>query len=524
MLIAGIIFSLIFILAISLFLRYRGVRLAYLWLFLVGSAVLIWLILLITQPNKISPWVIEDWIVIGGPPVSLNFQMNNSNWSLSVTYFSLLIAFLLTSVIHLRGSTSLYEWIEMGLLILSGWIVLMAHDYWSILIGWTLIDFVELIFHFRYKALTYKEFYSHFLFKFMGSLLLIFIISRSFQINPTELFAKKFDGIGLLIGLAAMLHSGILINYSEASDQEPSPESTLVFLRIISFVTSFYLLIYAPVPNLAFLLNIVIKILFFTLAVVQMYKWATEKNKFFQIRKFLIAFSAVLCLMFLSGSGNFIELWLILPIIPFGWLLIFTDREKKFQVIVFILGILVSALPYSITFNGLFQLSQQRQWLDMILILIPMILALSGFINHATQKNGDLKAIEPWYQLIYMIGLIIPLFSTIAIITKISYPILNNFGVWWIGLLVSTFSIFMYYFQIKKIGNEEKRNPLQETNAKWISSLKAGIQYLFDKIYFGVEYALLFFSSLFEKNGGILWSIVFLVLFITLLNFQGAAQ
>jgi hypothetical protein len=522
MLIAGIILFLIIIFISSFVLRYRGVRLAYLWLSLVGATFLVWLILLFTQPSNISPWIIENWIEIGGSPVSLNFQINNSNWPISLTFFSLLIAFYLTSIIYLKGSASLYEWVEMGLLILSGWVVVMAQDYWAILIGWTLIDFVELIFHFHHKALTSKTFYSHFLIKFMGSLLLIFGISRSFQINPIVLFEKKVDGIGLLLPLAALLHSGVLVNHPETPDQDPKTKTLLIFLRIISFVTSFFLLIYVPVPTLTFPLNMVLKIACFTGAVVPMYGWATDKERVPKIRKFLIAFSAVLFLMFLSGSGKFLELWLIFPVFPFGWLTIFSEREPKLQLLVFILGFLIAGFPYSISFNGLFQLSQQRQWLDMILILVPMMLALSGFLQHGLKTKGNFQGIEPWYQFIYIIGLVFPLLTTTAVIAKISFPSLENFGSWWIGLIMSIISLLLYYFQIKKTEPDINIKPLGKI--KWFSSLKVGIQYFGNYIYFGVENALLFFSSLFERNGGILWSIVFLVLIISLLTFQGAGQ
>jgi hypothetical protein len=522
MLISGIFLFIIFVIVVSLFLRYRGVRLAYLWLLLMVSAFLIWLILMITQPSKISPLVIENWVMIGDSPVNLIFQMNTSNWPISITLFSFLIAFLLTSITRVKGNHSLFEWVEISILIVSGWIVLMAGDYWSILIGWTLIDFVELIIHFHHKGLNPEKFYSHFLIKFLGSLILIFGISRSFQINPFELFEKKVEWIGILIPIAAFLHSGLFSNYSEKSNPEINLNSMVVFLRIITFITSFFLLIYVPAPNLKFPLNIVIKIVLFTVAVFQMYGWASEKNIFIQGRKFLLAFGTVLCLMFFSGSGKFIEIWLILSIVPFGWLYLFTDRESKLQIFVFILGLLLSGLLYSLTFNGLFQLSQQRQWMDLLFIQIPMTLALSGFINHALKKKGDFYSIEPWYQLFYLIGLLFPLLSTIAIIIRISNPYVDFIRSWWIGFVMILLAFFIYYFHLRNNISKNKLRFLQTRNKKWKTTLIVSLKFIVNKIYFMMENALQFFSSLFENNGGILWSIVFLVLFVTILNFQGA--
>ncbi|MDO9546950.1 MAG: hypothetical protein Q7J07_09430 [Pelolinea sp.] len=459
--------------------------------------------------------------MIGTSPVNLLFQINNSNWPISISYFSLLLAFLLSSIIHIKGSESLYEWVEMVVLIVSGWVFILAGDYWSILIGWTLIDFVELIFHFRHKVLSPDKFYFHFLIKFLGSLILIFGISRSFQLNPFGLFEKNVEGIGLIIPLAAFLHSGISSNFSERSDLESFPNKMIIFLKIISFITSFFLLIYLPQPNLGLISSLVFKIFLFGFAILQMYKWASVKDEIPGIRKLLLAFGSVLCLIFFSGLGEYIEIWLILLIVPFGWLYLYTDRDPKLQVFLFLSGFFLTGIPFSLTFQGLFQLSVQGQWIDLFFVLIPMTIALSGFINHGLKKSGNFDGLEPWYQVFYLIGLFFPLLTTSAIVLRNPKPSISSLSSWWIGLSMVLISSLLCFYQFRAEKTVFESKLIQKRNSGLLPSIIMGFQFFIERVIFLLDNLLLFFSSLFEADGGILWSIVFLVLFITILNFQG---
>ncbi len=210
--IASIILLLLTASAVSLFLRYKGVRLAYIWMVFFLTTSIVWLLLIIIQPEKIQPFVVRNWIKIGSTPVDLTLEINDFNWPISVSYFTILVSYLLTSIVRLRGIKSLFTWVEMTVLVISGWLVLLAGDYWSILISWALIDIVEILFHIRYKMLDPDRFYLHFLSKFIGSMLLVFGISKSFQINPQGLFGNKVEGVGAFIMLAAILQSGILFN------------------------------------------------------------------------------------------------------------------------------------------------------------------------------------------------------------------------------------------------------------------------------------------------------------------------
>jgi len=521
MVIAGIILLLLSTSAVSLFLRNKRVRLAYIWMVFIFITSMIWLLLFIVQPENISLLVVKNWIKIGLNPVDLTLQINGLNWPISVSYFTILVSTILTSIVRLRGNKSLYTWVEMTVLIISGWLVLISKDYWSILIAWTLIDFVELLFHLRYKILDPDRFYFHFLAKFIGSMLLVYGISRSFQVDPQGLFGNNIEGLGIVILLAAILHSGILSNAQKKSPRIDYSQISLDFLRIISFTASFYVLTNIADTSLSFLSELIIRILFLGTAIWGAYRWAMGSNESYGIQKLLLAFGAMVGYLFLIGAGEAIVYWLILLLMPIGWLFLYSDRDPRINLFWFLCIFMLSGLPFSLTFQGLKELLISSSSIDLVLLTLPMIFVISGYIKHALKKRGKFNYLEPWYQLFYLFGLFLPLISMSALVLKNTQILADEFSDWWIGVLILSLSIMVYFFQVKsKIPNIEFKK-IQELRIGKFSISFHGMQIISEKIHLLFDNFLAFITKLFEGAGGILWAVVFLALFLTLLKFQG---
>jgi hypothetical protein len=520
MVIAGIILFLLTASAVSLFLRYKGVRLAYIWMVFILTNSIVWLLLFIIQPEKISPLVLKNWIKIGSTPVDLILELNNMNWPISVSYFTILVSYSLTSIARLRGNKSLYAWVEMAVLVLSGWLVILAGDYWSILITWTLIDFVELLFYLRYKILDPDGFYLHFLVKFIGSMLLIYGISRSFQENPQGLFRNNIEGVGTVILLAAILHSGILSNIQKKSSKNNYFQVSLIFLRIISFTASFYVLTYISDYRLSFFIEIIIKILFFSVAIWGAYRWAMGSNESYGFQELLLAFGGMVGYLYLTGAGIAIVYWLIFMLMPIGWLFLYSDRDQRIYLFWFLCLFMMSGLPFSLTYQGLKIFLINSNSIDLLLITLPLILVIGGYIKHASKKRGKFNYLEPWYQVFYLIGLFLPLISMSAVTLKNTRLLADEFSGWWIGAVVLSLSIMVYFYQVKSENQVIQLKKNRELRVGNFSISSHGMQIISEKIYFFFENILTFISKLFEGAGGILWAVVFLALFLTILIFQ----
>ena len=521
MMIASIILFMLAASAVSLFLRNKGVRLAYIWMVFFITTSIVWLLLIIIQPEKISPFVVRNWIKIGSTPVDLIFEINNLNWPISVSYFTILVSYLLTSIVRLRSMKSLFAWVEMTVLVLSGWIILLAGDYWSILITWTLIDFVEILFYIRYKILNPDRFYLHFLSKFIGSMLLAFGISRSYQVNPRVLFGNNIEGVGAIILLAAILHSGILVNFHKKSLKSNYSQISLIFLKIISFTASFYVLTYITDHRLGFLSEIIIKILFAAVAIWGAYRWALGSNESDGIQNLLLAFGAMVGYLYLAGEGEAIIYWLIILLLPIGWLFFYTDRDSRIGIFWLFSIIMMSGLPFSLTFQGIEKFLINNNSIDLFFMILPMIFVLSGYIKHVSKKRGKFNYLEPLYQIFYLIGLFLPSISMSAVILKNIRSVEGALSGWWIGLIVLSLSITAYIYITKsRKPNIEVKN-IGERRIGGFTIPFHWVQIILDKIHFIFESFLTFTSKLLEGAGGIIWAVVLLALFLTTLKFKG---
>jgi len=521
MLIAAVVLSLIIVCLLVLFLRYRGIRLAYLWLILIVVVSLVWALAYIVLPGYGLPLVLQNWFGYSSSAINLKLTVDGSNWHISFIYFSILLSFLLTSIVHLEGNKSLFSWLETIILIVIGWISILARDYWSILISWTLIDFMDIFYYFRYKSLNTEKLLTHFLLKFIGSMLLVYAISTSFQVNPQQLFEKSFKGMGVIVLLAAIFHSGLLSDsfISRTGNKETLNFHTII-IRSTCFVSSFYVLSFIQNPGLAIIQGIFLKFLFIAIAIIGAFRWVKGYDEYHRSSSLLYAFGGIVGFTYLSGGNAEIAYWLMALLVSIAAMFLSTIRPKGGTYIWIPATIMLSGLPFSITKNVLTRMQSSGNWLDIVLTALPLILIISGFIKHGNSKKEVTHDLDPWYLAIYQIGLFLPLVSWIGITIKNFESITHELIGWWIGAGIAGLSISFHLFTLRSKSKvsphwDSERNspPLSKIFLLLRNSLHVSLNVL--------RSILRFVLNLFEGVGGVLWSIVFLALFLTILRFQG---
>jgi len=182
---------------------------------------------------------------------------------------------------------------------------------------------------------------------------------------------------------------------------------------------------------------------------------------------------------------------------------------------------MMSGLPFSLTFQGLKEFLINGSLIDLLLMTVPMILVISGYIKHALKKSGKYNFLEPWYKIFYLFGLFLPLISMSAVVLKNTRLLADEFSGWWIGSVVLSLSIMVYFYQVKSKDQIIEGKNVRELRIGSISVSFQVAQMISKKVYFLFKNFLTFISRLFEGAGGILWAVVFLALFMTILKFQG---
>jgi hypothetical protein len=154
-----------------------------------------------------------------------------------------------------------------------------------------------------------------------------------------------------------------------------------------------------------------------------------------------------------------------------------------------------------------------------------------GYLNRVLRPGGEVGALESWARLAFPLGLILIIQSMIAL-GLVGWPGAFALGVWWLPLvsivliifaviLVRRFGAGLSYLQlpassgIRKVTNWlfPRLDPI--FRLEWVYRLVWQIFNFFGRILNG-------FSGLLEGEGGVLWTILILVLLITLLTSGGA--
>jgi hypothetical protein len=215
--------------------------------------------------------------------------------------------------------------------------------------------------------------------------------------------------------------------------------------------------------------------------------------------------------MFLGNSQGSVA-WGVSLILSGGLLFLYSSRGRSSSWLL-IFGLWgLSTLPFSLTTNV---------WLNPIdltnLLLIPHFLGysfiLAGYFRHAFTHKGDIDIkLEPrWVQIIYPFGLSsLPLIGiTISINNWLQT---RSIGLWWASaiIIILTLIIFFLFNKFSKTSVLMKLR-YQPVKVSFFSVAFWAIYRFFRKL-------ISLLTSILEGDGGMLWSIVIIVLFISIIS------
>jgi hypothetical protein len=158
--------------------------------------------------------------------------------------------------------------------------------------------------------------------------------------------------------------------------------------------------------------------------------------------------------------------------------------------------------------------------IGLFILIFMQIMFLLGFIKNTFNENEKFGNLDVWYQAAYLTGLFLPLLSIGAIIINSVTSLADEFQYWWVGGLTSIFASAFYILLRKdyKVFNEIQI--FSEARSIWLWEILK-FEWLFKAIRLieeNIEKIINGFSGLLEGEGGILWSLVLLLLLLTVLG------
>jgi len=212
-----------------------------------------------------------------------------------------------------------------------------------------------------------------------------------------------------------------------------------------------------------------------------------------------------------------------------GLIFLFSEFRKPLRVILLVGFIGLTALPYTPAAGSLTGLTVYPfNLLDVFFILVFAVL-LSGTFFHMYRKREE-QAVERWMLAVYSAGLVVLIAShwlTGFLVLKVT----PRPGVWWVSL-VSTFLVVLIILAYRWW--QRSGLPIFLRNDPRLAAIRKAVQIIADVLRLDWLYALFglllrllqsfvqFLTRLLEGEGGVLWTLLLIVLLASFIAMEGS--
>ena len=482
----------------------------YFWFIAIGGSlsILISLIGWLNElPLKFSLTFSNDQLFrVFSPMWNVNDLTLPVAFSLSV----LTIAALLTAVV--RNVSDPVDWASILLFTLFGILAILSGNLSALVICWVSIDLLEVITFIRYcKAGKSNDIVVGLSIKFIGILLSIWSVIICFTSGLPITLESIPGNIGRLLIAISVFRIGFLPLSLPVNESDYS-KGVFTVSRIITASSGLMLLVYFP-TNLIKPSSLPLSILILGfLILVTSFAWLFTKNELIGKSYLFLSFGLLILISVIDGKIERGFLVLSTMILLSGLSSLYFIRNKKNIWIPLVSLWGLSTLPFSMT-SGIFPYSSTISTSFYVPAIIGYSVLMVGFVKDLTSRISDTRTTQQpkWVSIMYNFGLLVILLMIISIGSfygfKYQIKYLNWINFVPLGLAIG---FFLVYGRFKRsIEGINISSPINLINP--FPGLVWGFYNFFRRITTGINFIL-------EGDGGMLWSLVIFVLFITILT------
>lgn len=489
-----------------------------LWIAAVLGALLAWLFVFLNYRNFQISIQILPWNLINQPDFSPKIQFNRYSWSYAIAVITLLLSSLLTSIVNAEGK----RWITW---IMS--LVLGAFGLWSVLalnpvtlvLAWAAMDIC--VFLIVSGLITTNQARERAVVAFSVNILAVLLLSWSTLIEY-PLSSEGFSGnqemyMSLLALVVIGFRFGSIKILSPVMNDTGFSKSLGSLLHLVPAAAAFALFNTIPALSLPAgieqTLVVFISMIVFFNAISWVWKTKLPRHQTNWII-FMAGFSIV---SVIRGDLEASLAWGV-ALIMSGGIFFLVSVNHRYLLLLAGIGLLnISMLPYTPTWGGTQLFAPPFHW-GLLILLFSHTIILIGYFRIARKLDDHEEKIGRFTWAVYFWGLILlPLIHLlIGFLMRDSVPLgLSS----WLGLLSSAaaLSIFLVHRFYPKLriwsfpGNRFMPTLHKLFNFSWFwRSLRS--------LHRGMGRAVDLLTKVLEGEGGILWTLLLLVLFITLVR------
>ncbi len=483
----------------------------YAWLVAAGGAILALGSVFAWLAQMPFELILPAWKPVGLFESPILFSADGISWALSSSIAALTLSMLLTAAAQ-PVFTNSFSWV--GTLALGGIGILAvtAGNPLTLLLVWAALDLIELVTQLGsvQGAANNEKVVTSFGIRALGIGLLLWASILSIADGNTVSFETLSAGSGIFLVLAAGLRLGVLPLHLPYS-----PESTLrrgfgTSLRLVSAASSLVLLGRVSASGLNSAFTPMLTMLAVIAGIYGGWMWLRAPDELNGRPYWVIGMSSLSVISALSGNPLGAVAWGCALILTGGALFLASVQHTWLNRAMLIGAWSLSSLPFSLTAGA---------WLNGLgLFTLPVIAAqaliMAGFLRHALRPAGrdTLEAQPGWTRVVYPAGILLLLASQL-LLGWIGWEGALQIGAWLHALLASllTFGLVWAARRFRIF------NPVR---AHWVTSTASRL----NSIYQGLWSIYRLFGRLgnavtltLEGEGGIMWTLLFLALFVSLL-------
>ena len=484
----------------------------YAWLIAVTGAMLAFVSVFIWLAQMPFDLVLPAWQPRALFVSPILFRADGVSWPYALSISGLILTVLLTAVAR-SNNTNSFTWAGSLALGGLGLLAVTSGNPFTLLLVWSALDFTELITQLLSGngASKNEKIIISFSTRAVGSFFLLWAnIAGMTQTNSLD-FQSLTPNSGLYLVIAAGLRLGVLPLHLPYPAKSIFRRGFGTSLRLVSAASSLVLLAHIPLASLSSALTPFLIMLSIIAGLYGSWMWFRAPDELAGRPYWLIGLAALSTISALSGNSLGAVAWGCALVVVGGALFLASVQQVWLNRILLIGAWSLSSLPFSLTASAR---------VGSVVFFIPFVivsqaLLTAGFIRHALRPSGrdSLDSQETWAKRVYPAGILI-LIAIQLLLGLVGWDGARQIGSWVQAILVCVVTITIVWatprFRILNPTPTEWENPITFDGSNIYKSLQAPIGTI-ERI------SQTIISSL-EGDGGIMWTLLFLILFISLLS------
>jgi hypothetical protein len=435
------------------------------------------------------------------------------SWLFVFSLVTLGLAILITSAVRPNFPTPL-SWAGSLTLVALGVLAVAADNPLTLVLIWAAIDLVELIVQMLYAndPKLSERVVIAFASRATGILVLLWadvVGAAGGQLSNFQLMTPQ---AGLYLLIAAGLRVGVLPLHLPYPSESTLRRGFGTGLRMVSAASSLILLARIPASSITSPFTPYLLILASFAAVYGGWMWLRAPDELTARPFWMIGMGSMVVAAALRSNPLGAAAWSCALILAGSALFLFSEPNRFLTRALFLGAFGISALPFSITATG-WNSGGTGFWLSFPFLLASHAMLIAGYVRHAqrtTIRNSNPN--QPvWGKNVYPFGIAFLLAVTV-VLGFFGWNGSRQIGNWLPAVIVAASTVGLLWLTPRlRILNPVRAHWVRPTTASWLDWAYTALWHFYRQL----GRVSNTFTGLLEGESGIMWTLLFLVLFMT---------